>query len=97
VHVRGVLSRFEITDAALRPIAEMVHDIDLKDEKYGRPQTAGIELVVNGIAMAHREDEARLGAPRPYSTTCTSTSSASVRSADAAREHEAGARSRVRS
>jgi DNA-binding transcriptional MerR regulator len=56
-----LLSRFEITDAALRPIAEMVHDIDLKDEKYGRPQTAGIELVVNGIAMAHREDEARLG------------------------------------
>jgi hypothetical protein len=55
-----LLSRFEITEAALRPIAEMVHDIDLKDEKYGRPQTAGIELVVNGIAMAHREDEARL-------------------------------------
>jgi len=55
-----LLSRFEITDAALRPIAEIVHDIDLKDEKYGRPQTAGIELVVNGIAMAHREDETRL-------------------------------------
>jgi hypothetical protein len=55
-----LLSRFEITEAALRPIAEMVHDIDLKDEKYGRPQTAGIELIVNGIAMAHREDEARL-------------------------------------
>src|SRR5438105_2062405 len=55
-----LLSRFEIADAALRPIAEIVHDIDLKDEKHGRPQTAGIELVVNGIAMAHREDETRL-------------------------------------
>jgi len=55
-----LLSRFEITDAALRPIAESVHDIDLKDHKHGRPETAGIELVVNGIAMAHREDEARL-------------------------------------
>jgi hypothetical protein len=55
-----LLSRFEITDAALRPIAELVHDIDLKDEKYGRPQTAGIELIVNGIAMAHRDDETRL-------------------------------------
>ena len=54
-----LLSRFEIADAALRPIAEIVHDIDLKDEKHGRPQTAGIELVVNGIAMAHREDETR--------------------------------------
>jgi hypothetical protein len=55
-----LLSRFEIADAALRPIAELVHDIDLRDEKYGRPQTAGIELVVNGIAMAHRDDETRL-------------------------------------
>jgi hypothetical protein len=55
-----LLSRFEITDAALRPLAEIVHDIDLKDEKYGRPGTAGFELVINAIATAHREDEARL-------------------------------------
>ena len=55
-----LLSRFEITDAALRPIAEIVHDIDLKDEKHGRPETAGFEMVINSIAMAHREDEARL-------------------------------------
>ena len=55
-----LLSKFEITDAALRPMAEIVHDIDLKDQKHGRPETAGIELVVNGIAMAHREDEERL-------------------------------------
>ena len=55
-----LLRSFEITDAALRPIAEVIHDIDLKDEKYGRPQTAGIELVVNGIAMAHRDDDNRL-------------------------------------
>jgi len=55
-----LLARFEITDAALRPIAEIVHDIDLKDEKYGRRETAGVEALVNGIAMAHREDDARL-------------------------------------
>jgi len=55
-----LLARFEITDAALRPIAEIVHDIDLKDEKHGRRETAGFEALVNGIAMAHREDEARL-------------------------------------
>jgi len=55
-----LLARFEITDAALRPIAEIVHDIDLKDEKYGRRETAGFEALVNGIAMAHREDDARL-------------------------------------
>jgi hypothetical protein len=56
----ALLSTFEITDAALRPIAEIVHDIDLKDAKHGRPETAGINLIVNAIAMSHRDDEARL-------------------------------------
>ena len=55
-----LLARFEITDAALRPIAEIVHDIDLKDEKYGRADNAGFEHLINGIAMAHPEDEVRL-------------------------------------
>ena len=55
-----LLRSFEITDAALRPIAEIVHDIDLKVDTYGRPETKGFELFVNAIAMAHREDEARL-------------------------------------
>jgi hypothetical protein len=55
-----LLQTFEITDGALRPIAEIVHDIDLKDDKYGRPETVGLEKLINGIAMAHREDDARL-------------------------------------
>jgi hypothetical protein len=55
-----LLARFEVTDAALRAIAEIVHDIDLKDEKYGRPDNAGFEHLINGIAMAHPEDEVRL-------------------------------------
>ena len=55
-----LLARFELTDAALRPIAESIHDIDLKDAKHGRPETAGIAQMVNAIATAHREDEARL-------------------------------------
>jgi hypothetical protein len=37
-----------------------VHDIDLKDGKFGRPETTGIDRLVAGIAMAHRNDEARL-------------------------------------
>jgi hypothetical protein len=56
-----VLSRsFEITDAALRPISEMIHDIDLKVDTYGRPETPGFAQLVNAIATAHRDDEARL-------------------------------------
>jgi hypothetical protein len=55
-----LLARFEITDVALRPIAEIIHDIDLKDEKYGRADNAGFEHLINGIAMAHSKDELRL-------------------------------------
>ena len=55
-----LLRSFEITEAALRPIAEMVHDVDLKVETHGRPETAGFEQLVNAIAMGHREDEVRL-------------------------------------
>lgn len=47
-------------DPALRPIAEIVHDIDLKDSKFNRPETPGIERLIAGIAMAHKEDETRL-------------------------------------
>ena len=55
-----LLRAFGITDAALRPIAELIHDVDLKVDTYGRPETAGFEQIVNGVAIAHPEDEARL-------------------------------------
>ena len=47
-------------DPAVSRIAEIVHDIDLKDTKFGRQETAGIEQVIAGIAMAHKDDETRL-------------------------------------
>jgi hypothetical protein len=52
--------RFGLTDKALQAIAEIVHDIDLKDSKFGRQETAGIGLLIAGIAMAHKDDEIRL-------------------------------------
>ncbi len=52
--------RFRLTDAALRPIGEIVHDVDLKDTKFERPEAAGIDRLVAGIAMAHKGDEERL-------------------------------------
>ena len=55
-----LIEKFALRDPALRPLAEMVHDIDLKDGKFGRPETAGFEHLVAGIALAHREDEVRL-------------------------------------
>ena len=55
-----LVDRFGLRDPGLRAIAEIVHDIDLKDEKHGRADNAGFEHLINGIAMAHPEDEVRL-------------------------------------
>lgn len=55
-----ILSRFGIDDPALQAIAQIVHDIDLKDAKFRREEAAGIDRLIAGIAMAHKEDVARL-------------------------------------
>jgi hypothetical protein len=55
-----LLSRFRLTALALRAIGEMVHDVDLKDTKFARPETAGFERAIAGIAMGHPQDEVRL-------------------------------------
>jgi hypothetical protein len=47
-------------DATLRAVAEVVHDIDLKDAKFGRAETAGVARLLEGIARAERDDERRL-------------------------------------
>ncbi len=41
-------------------MAEIVHDIDLKDDKFGRPEGPGIERLITGLVLANPEDEARL-------------------------------------
>src|SRR5262245_37200308 len=55
-----LLRRFAPGDRALARIGEVVHDIDLKDGRFARPETAGIDHLIAGIAMRHKEDEARL-------------------------------------
>jgi hypothetical protein len=55
-----LLRRFGLADAALGRIGEIVHDIDLKDARFGRPEAAGVDRVIAGIALRHRRDEARL-------------------------------------
>ena len=55
-----LLGRFSLTDPGLREIGEIVHDVDLKDAKFGRQDALGFERLVAGIALAHREDNARL-------------------------------------
>lgn len=55
-----LLFRTGVRDRALTEVSEIVHDIDLKDGKFGRPEAAGIERLVTGLALANPEDEARM-------------------------------------
>ena len=55
-----MIQRVGLNDPALIPIAEIVHDIDLKDSKFGRQDTIGIERLIAGIAMTHKDDENRM-------------------------------------
>ena len=52
-------------DPALQAVAEIVHDIDLKDTKFGREQATGIASLIAGICAANPKDEERIaqGAP----------------------------------
>jgi hypothetical protein len=55
-----LIDRMGLDDRALRAIAEVVHDIDLKDTKFDRPETPGLAVLIAGIAMAHRDDAQRI-------------------------------------
>jgi hypothetical protein len=55
-----LLDRAGLKDRALRAIGEIVHDIDCKDAKFGRDETAGIAALIRGLAKAHPKDTDRL-------------------------------------
>ena len=44
-------------DPVLDEIAEIVHDADLMDEKYGRPESEGLDAVVRGMQLSLADDE----------------------------------------
>jgi hypothetical protein len=52
--------RFGLTKRALRAIGEIVHDIDCKDELFGRPETAGVESLIRGLVRSFADDDTRI-------------------------------------
>ena len=55
-----LVDRFDLSsDPALRAIGEIVHDIDCKDDRYRRPETAGVAAMIEASAGVH-DDVARL-------------------------------------
>ena len=47
-------------DPALRAIAEIIHDIDLKDNKFGRTEVSGIRTLIEGISVGTNDDSERI-------------------------------------
>jgi hypothetical protein len=52
--------RFGIDDAAVARVAEIVHDLDLKDGRFGAPEAPAIAAVIDGLQLAHADDDALL-------------------------------------
>ena len=52
-----MLKRFGLTESkGLREIAEIVHDIDLKDDKFHRLEAAGLNAIIDGFSKVLRDD-----------------------------------------
>lgn len=57
-----LIARFDLLAKypALQPLAEMVHDIDLKDNRYQRAETSGLSRMLDGLCARTNDDEQRL-------------------------------------
>jgi hypothetical protein len=55
-----LLDRFHLDNPGLRVIAEIVHDLDLKDGRFGRPEAAGLGAMIEGLALRHSDDVKRM-------------------------------------
>jgi hypothetical protein len=49
--------QFSIRDRRVKRIAQMIHDADLGDEKFGRPEGLGLDRVLSGWAKEDLPDE----------------------------------------
>ena len=51
-----MISAFSLKEPALRLVAEIVHDIDIRDGRYARPEIVGIDIVLKGWLLAGLSD-----------------------------------------
>ena len=55
-----LVGRVGLPDKGVRAIAEIIHDLDLKDSRYGRPETAGVRTMLDGLMARTGNDEERI-------------------------------------
>lgn len=51
-----MIAAFRLNESGLLPVAELVHEIDLRDGRFVRPETPGIDLVLKGWLLAGLPD-----------------------------------------
>lgn len=52
--------RFGLNSAAVNRLSRVVHDLDMKDAKYGTPEAPVVERIVEGLRALHPDDRALL-------------------------------------
>jgi hypothetical protein len=52
--------RFAIADPAVSRLASIVHDLDLKDAKFGVPEAAAVGAMVDGFQALYSDDHVLL-------------------------------------
>lgn len=57
-----LVHRFSLRDPGIEAIAEVVHDLDVKDGKFGRVEAEGIGALLAGTTLLHPEDTERVAA-----------------------------------
>jgi hypothetical protein len=57
-----MLKRLGLKERGLPALAEVIHDIDLKDNKYKRPETDGLNALLTGLAASQPDDAKRMEA-----------------------------------
>lgn len=55
-----LLATLDVVDPALCRLGEMIHELDLKDERYDHPETAGLGMMIRGIVESTDDDQKRI-------------------------------------
>lgn len=55
-----LVRRIGLPDKGVRAIAEIVHDLDLKEAKFDRPETAGVRTMMEGLIGRFQNDHDRI-------------------------------------
>lgn len=55
-----MIQRLQLGETALGAMAEVIHDIDMKDNKFGRSETNGFQALLTGLVASQLDDYQRM-------------------------------------